>query len=323
MRINFIGNYGVGYVGESADENHLTRELETIGHTVQRVPRDIWKAVVDGHINPDWDGRLPLEADVNILCKWHHFDKREYVDALRKISKAPVVYWTWDYMDWPNTGSWHRAICQAADLHLTNEGGRLEDIRKDGIIATYFPFDVSDGIYDRVYRQKKYDVTFFGSWVQKGDRIAYLTKLKDQIPIKIFSWNWEEWKGRGFDAEPAVYGKEFAEKVAESKIVIGFSVEPDCWGYWSNRVGKVLTVGGFLLYQYAPGMELSIGPGASYFSSIPEMLEKVDHYLIDDDGRETITEVGYKIGRRQFTSRKRMEQLSVLLERFLSKNRQN
>ena len=323
MRINFIGNYGYGYVGESSDETHLTRELEKLGHLVNKIPRDIWKAYCDGHSNSDWeDYFVDLESDINIICKWPHFDSDRYINILREKSGSSVIYWTWDYFDWKteyNSSDWHRIICRASDLHLTNEGGDIPIMHENGIKAVYFPFDVSDGQFDRtVGVQKIYDLVFFGSCVGKGDRIEWLTEINKVHPVTIFSWNHEEWKKRGFvNAYPAVYGSEFAYKVCQTKICLGFSVEPHCWGYWSNRVGKVLITEGFLLYQYAPGMELFLRDGAEYFSSIQEANEKIEYYLKNDKEREEIAGKGYKIGKDRFTSRARVKELMILIERYL------
>lgn len=41
MKINFVGNFTKGYVGEIADETHLSKNFEALGNEVQRVPRDI------------------------------------------------------------------------------------------------------------------------------------------------------------------------------------------------------------------------------------------------------------------------------------------
>lgn len=326
MRINFIGNFQKGFVGESADEIHLCDELEALGHRVQRVPRDIWKAFVDGHRNPDWENHLPKKpAKIGILCKWHHFNKASYIQKLRKVSGAPVLYWIWDFM-WDETSkdfvSWHKVMAKEADILLTNEGGLIPAYLNRDINAYYFPFDVSSKEFDRVEVDEKiYDVVFLGSHIGKGDRVEWLKKINEKVPVKIWSWNWEKWKEDGFEAQPAVYGHQFASIISQSKIVLGFNVNDHCWGYWSNRVGKVLTVGGFLLYRYTPGMELFLRDGAEYFSTPAEAIAKIEYYLEHENEREKIAQRGYEIGRDRFTSAARIKELMIFIERYLELNK--
>lgn len=316
MIINFVANFQNGYVGEIGDATHLAREMEALGHTVIRAPQDIWKAFVDGDSsNSDWT--LPTQlADINIICKWHHFSGGQYIEALRDLTNAPVFYWVWDYMDNQGIPQWHKDMVSAADLYLGN------DVRNPYYAlhnnSYYFPFDVADGELP-VYRteNKKYDVAFFGSCIGQGNRIEWLTEINKTNPIKIFAWNHEEWQKRGFDASPAVYEEAFVKAVGESKIVLGFSVEPNSWGYWSNRVGKVLLAGGFLLYQYAPGMELFLSDGVEYFSSVEEAREKIDHYLIADTERSDIARRGFNMAQERMTSKARVKDLMILAERFL------
>lgn len=321
MRINFIGNYVTGYVGESSDELHLVREMEEIGHNVNKIPRDIWKSYCDGNNSRDWYQLENLKSDINIITKWSYFDSDRYINILREKSNAPVFYWTWDYFSWKteyNSNDWHRVMCRTADLHLTNEGGNIEIMRNYGVKAYYFPFDVSDGLLDRnINVPKIYDVVFFGSCVGMGNRIEWLTEINKTHKLKIFGWNEKGWIDRGFDAEPPVYGINFVQKVAESKIILGFNVEDHCWGYWSNRTGKVLTLGGFLLYRYTPGMELFLRDGAEYFSSIEEANQKISYYLEHEDEREKIAEKGHEIGRDRFTSKARVKELLILIDRYL------
>lgn len=316
-----VGSFTQGYVGECADEVHLARELEKLGHKVNKVPRDIWKAHCEGETNKDWDKYLKnLKADINIICKWHHFVDGKYCRLLREKSNAPVFYWTWDYMQWPQAPEWHRRMAEGADLHLTNEGGleEVQTMNQWDIKHYYFPFDVSDGEFDKLHwSQKAFDVVFFGTYLQQGDRIEWLREINKQHPIDIFSWNFDKWKEEGFSARPAVYGDAFAEIVARSKICLQFSVNDHCWGYWSNRVGKILTTGGFLLARYTPGMELFLRDGAEYFSSPGEAIAKIDFYLKNDEKREKIARRGYKIGRDRFTSKARIKELDILIDRFL------
>lgn len=317
MTINFIGNFQKGYVGEVADETHIARELEELGHTVRRIPRDEWREYcLTGKDYPNVPSKM--EADFNIITKWHHFDDGRYADELRRGSGGPVFYWVWDYMFWEGIPHWHLDMVESSDLYLGNDvrsGEYPEYLQKK---LYYFPFDVADGEIPRFQvSEKKYDTVFFGSHVEQGDRIAWLTQINQTNPVQIFAWNYEEWIKRGFvDAKPAVYGAEFARTVAESKVILGFSVEPNCWGYWSNRVGKILTLGGFLLYQYAPGMELFLRDGVEYFSSPEEACEKIDHYLIADTEREQVARIGWMIGQENFTSKARVKELCILAERF-------
>lgn len=316
MVINIVGNYGNGYVGETSDLNHIVREMEILGHTVQRVPQDIWKAFCEG-VEPGGDWVLPLKkADINIICKWHHFIG-DYITALKMFTSAPVFYWVWDYMWDQGLPEWHIEMAKAADLYLGNDV-RSPWYKDLPIQSYYFPFDVADSEIEISSVEKKvYEVTFFGSWIGQGNRQEWLKEINKTNPIKVFSWNHNDWPEEFTDVSPAVYGKEFNKEVAKSKIVLGFSVNPNTWGYWSNRVGKVLLAGGFLLYQYAPGMELFLRDGAEYFSSIEEAQEKIDHYLIAEDERYRISKRGEIIARDNFSSAARVKQLMILIDRFI------
>lgn len=326
LTINFIGSFTTGYVGEVSDESHICNELEYLGHKVNRIPRDIWKARCENEkLDESWEKTISnLGADINIMCKWHHFAGNpeidvypdSYVKILRHRSKAPVLYWVWDYMYDNGMPRWHLPIAKEADLYLTNEFG-VKDKYYQNTNFYYFPFDVSDAQIQRQTAEKKYNVAFFGSYIGQGDRISWLPEINRVHPVKVFSWNHEEWKNNGFDAEPAVYGMDFAKKIAECKIVLGFNVNDHCWGYWSNRVGKVLSVGGFLLQRWVPGMELFLRDGAEYFSSVEEAINKIEYFLHHNGERERIAQRGYEIGLDKFTSRSRIKELAILMDRYL------
>lgn len=320
LKINFIGNFQRGYVGEVADETHLVDELKNLGHKVTAVPRDQWKAFVDGD-KPNDDWVLPVEADINICAKWHHFDNEKYFRELRGVSNAPVLYWVWDYMSY-DKGGFHYKMSVACDLLLTGEGGRIKELEREGIKATYFQFDVCDKQFGQKVKpkfkeNKKYDVAFFGSYLGQGDRIEWIKEINKTHKVTVFSWNHEEWIKAGIEAYPAVYGEELTEKVSQSKIVLGFNVNDHCWGYWSNRVSKILTRGGFLLQRYVPGMELFLQDGAEYFSSIKEANEKIEYYLKNELKRVNVERRAFIIGRMRFTSEVKVKQLEILINRFL------
>lgn len=320
MTINFVGNYKTGYVGEVSDETHLARELEALGHKVNRVPRDIWKAFVDGE-TPNKDWVLPIPADINLIAKWDAFNDGRYISELRVQSRAgsgsplpPVFYWVWDYMYDNGFPEWHIKMVQEADLYLSGEAGVFDEYKKLGARPYYFQMDVCDGEIPRWLSAKKYDVVFTGSCIGQGNRKEWLQEINKVIPIKIFGWGYEEWQKLGFDAEPPVYGEDYNRLIARSKLVLGFNVEPNCWGYWSNRVGKVIRAGGFLLQEYAPGMEqlLSKYP-VIYFNSPQEAIEQIKKF--QQLYPEGITEEPKAWP--ETTSADKAVQLEILMERYL------
>lgn len=325
MNINFIGNYKSGPGGEPADETHLTSELEKLGHTVVKVPRDVWKASVDGYeAQEDWV--LPKDADISIICKWHHFNDAKYIEKLREVTGAPVFYWVWDPMvdDYPveETGDWHLTLAKAADLYLSGELGRASFYRKHGIRFYYFQMDTISREFSAVQDQeKKYDVTFMGSSVNKRGRLDLLKQINNQVKLQVFGYDQVEWIRHGFKtALPAVYGEDFNKVVAESKIVLGVSYDPQCFGYWSNRVGRVLYAGGFLLQQYTPGMELFLGDSAAYFQTADEAVRRIKEFLTFPTRMAEIKRNNMLLVRSRWASQYKMRQLTVLIKRFLIEN---
>ena len=315
MIINFVGSFTTGYVRERSDECHLADEMEALGHVVRRIPRDEWREhVIRGETYPN----IPsdLTADINIVAKWNGLGGGSIM-SLRQASGAPVLYWVWDYMQGED---WHMEMVKASDLYLSNDvfSGQYRGLQN----CYYFPFDVSDKKIDKVDPYYKIDaerdVAFFGSWIPQGDRQEWLQKINKEIPVEIFSWNYKEWP-KEFKTHPPVYGKEFAETVRKTAICLGFNVHPSTWGYWSNRTGKTLTVGGFLLQQYAPGMELFFRDAIEYFSSPDEAVEKIKYYIEHEYEREAVSDRGYRLGRERFTSEARIQDLMILVERYLKK----
>lgn len=319
MKINFIGNFGNGYVGEQGDAVHLVRELRELGHKVRQIPQDEFREYVLEGYPKDKYPNVPedLTADISLIMKWHEFYDERFINSLKILSVSPVFYWVWDYMEWNGLPDWHLKAVDACDLYLGN------DVRNpnygDRKNLYYFPFDVADNDIQKHRIEKVLDVSFFGSWIDQGDRQNWLKQINSKIPVSVFSWNFEQWPSDFKLVNHAVYGEEFNKAVSMSKIVLGFNVEPNCWGYWSNRVGKTLLAGGFLLQQYAPGMELFLRDGVEFFSSPQEAIEKIDHFLLADKEREKVATIGWMIGQDRFSSKARVKELCILMERYLKK----
>lgn len=314
MIINFVGNFQAGPGGEPADETHMADALEGMGHTVRRVPRDIWKAHCDGEENSGWTLHLPLEdVDINIIAKWHHFNHENYVHALGRVTHAPVFYWVWDSVDLGI--EWHVAMAQAADLYLSGELGRAQEFRALGIRFYYFQMDVVAEVgYIQGHIPKIYDVVYLGSCDNQNGRVDLLKAINKEVPIQVFGHDWEKWQAEGFTAKPAVYGEDANKVIAQAKIVLGTSCDPHLYGYWSNRVGRVLYAKGKLLQQYAPGMENFLHDWVEYFSTPEEAVEKITAL------RATLHTQRAYYERVLFTSNQKMRDFIILAERFIKED---
>ena len=314
MIINFVGLFGQSGSGEVSDETHIARSMEELGHTVYCVPRDIWREVCNGEMNSIWVKQLPVgKADINIIAKWPHFEDGKYISILRSYSNAPVLYWCWDSVDLGI--EWHRKMAEEADLYLSGELGRASEFNNLNIRFYYFQFDVVDGDMAQFNSmKKKYDVVYLGSCDNQNGRIDLLKEINKSVPIQCFGHDYQEWQKQGFIANSAVYGNDANKIIGESKIVLGTSCDPHLYGYWSNRVGRVLYGGGKLLQQYTPGMENFLHDWVEYYSSPQEAIDKIQDLLSGQYKSRGIYD------KQMWTSRQKVKDLLIMAERYLEED---
>lgn len=321
MNIVFVGNFQVGPGGEPADEVHITREFESAGNKVFKIPRDEWREYVIEK-SPQGKYNVPelknQKIDVAIICKWHHFYDASFITMLRSKYNCPVFYWVWDFMEGHTVGDWHMNMAQAADLYLSGEIGLAHWYKQNKVKFYYLQFDVVDGAMPYfTSSEKKYNVIYMGSCINQGGRLDMLEAIGREIPITVFGHDYEVWREHGFDAYPAVYGAEANKIISESHIILGTSCGPRCFGYWSNRVGRTLFAGGFLMQWYTPGMELFMSDSCEYFSTPDEAIRKIRWYL-DDPTRILERKQRNIMPREMWTSEYRVRQLLVLIDRYLN-----
>lgn len=317
MIINFVGLFGATGSGEISDESHLARSLEELGHTVRRIPRDEWREfVIERYPKNKYKG-VPdnLKSDFNIFAKWNHFYDDSFIGVLGGMSKAPVFYWVWDSVDL--TIDWHRKTAKAADLYLSGELGRSHEFMLHSIKFYYFQFDCVDStIPIKTNLDKIYDVIYLGTYDNQRGRMDLLKEINKEIPIEVWGSNYQEWEKQGFKSHPAVFGEDANKVIAQSKIILGTSCDPHLYGYWSNRVGRVLRAGGLLLQQYTPGMESFLHGWVDYYSTPQEAIEKIKNHLIISELAKWEPKVPIDI----FTSKRKVADLCIMVERYLKEN---
>jgi len=142
--------------------------------------------------------------------------------------------------------------------------------------------------------EEKYDVSFVGTKIVGRER--YINELKNRnIPVHLSG---EGWGGY-------VSFEEMIDIFKTSKINLNFSRTVHNWELQlKGRIFQVCMAGGFLLTEYAPGIEkyFQIDKEIVCFENAQEMIDKVFYYLNHETKRRAIAQAGWKRATIEYTS---------------------
>lgn len=178
-------------------------------------------------------------------------------------------------------------------------------------------------LYDKsFYRKndsigKSIDVSFVGN-LKQSDRKAYIDHLRaNGIAVETF--------GVGSD-NGFVSNEEMVAVFNRSKINLNFTMTSDRSYYVINppaiserikqskgRPNEIALSGGFILSEYAPGIEemYAIGEQMDVFKSKEELLERIRFYLSNEDKRAAIAARGYERALRAYDAAAGFEKVFV------------
>ena len=160
-----------------------------------------------------------------------------------------------------------------------------------GIQALFEPCCASKLIYKKKRLKYKYDVSFVGSGY--GPRKKMVQELS-QLGIKVTTFG-KGWPGQGY-----VRIQEMVAVFNQSRINLNFTNDSQ---QLRARMFEVCMSGGFLLTQYAQGLEklFKLGREIECFRSIPEAAKKIHYYLIHDQERQAIARAGYLRAQKDYS----------------------
>ncbi len=322
LKCLYIGNFqGPGNAsGEEADEIHQARCLQEAGVDVTTVPRDEIHA---NFVGAKKDNIPEEEFDIILIAKWGNYTA-EMIKMVKEKYKGVLVYWTWDFMFAPHREWWipdfHGMMLEECDYYVSGEMGMLEWFESTSTSFRYFNWDSSDGRIDQIDRDEKYDVVFTGSYIPHSYRVKMLEEIGKRYDLTIFSFDHDKWTEAGFKAQPGLYGENYNQISAQSKIQLCMSwpePAPETAGYQSNRVGKILTTGGLPLVHYFPGAERMLSDAVPMFHDLGDAINKIQWLLANEKQRETARVKAYDFGRARYTTQIRMKEFKILLESLL------
>lgn len=194
-------------------------------------------------------------------------------------------------------------ICHLFDLSLTTSKSALVKYLVEGANPFYKDYAGNEKIYQNLYLEKVYDVSFIGA--NYGIRSSYI-KFLHQAGIDVYT------KGSGWDNGFAS-DDEMIKIFNQSKIVLGFSTvgKNDDICILKGRDFEVPLTGSFYITSYHQELSeyFEIGQDIETYSSKEELLSKILFYLQHDEEREAIASHGYQTGINYYTAKQSYEKI--------------
>lgn len=307
MRILYVGNYKHSW----CTEVHLAREMEGLGHAVDRFQEP------PGGGNQQTLRQIEQRAEGCDLVMWTRTWglPKEATELWRRLEAKGTA-----------TASYHldlyvglaRERHVAADPFWTT--GHVFTPDGDPVSADWFadrginhvwcpPAIVSDECTRGTVRPEfEHDVVFVGSaarsyhpeWPHRRDLLDWLAATYG-----------DRFHRYGVP-DSVVRGQDLNDLYASAKVVVGDSLcPPGHTRYWSDRVYETVGRGGFLIHPRVPGLEEHFDDGQHLlfydYGDFARLRGLIDEALVDDYGRVAVTHAGMEHVRAHHTYRHRLD----------------
>jgi len=163
----------------------------------------------------------------------------------------------------------------------------------------------------------EYDISFVGS-INFVDRKKYVDRIKrENLPVHVFG------EGSG----GYISFEKMTDIFQKSKINLNFSKVGTYQRarQLKGRIFQVCMSGGFVLTEYAPGVEQYFEPDQEIvcFDNEDEMIEKTNYYLGHETERLAITQAGWQRAVNEYSSSRMMSRVFHKIEQDLSAGKKN
>jgi hypothetical protein len=305
VRILETGNFGTSWDGSICDEEHIASSLEELGHDVVRGQREtLFERLLGGTM-----------FDLILIAQWNNYPA-DMVARLRHHLKAggKIVYWAFDYQA-PGQ-EWHDRLVSEVDLYLSKPFADAHHPNWRWLSQDFSPNFLADEYQTKAEEDKDIDVLFTGSyvpWPSAQERVDTLKAIDERFNLHIYGVTPDQWKEQGFkNVHGPVMDHDLPELISRARI--NFSMD-SVWaaGYWSDRNSQIMACGGFVLFKHVPMSEATFGNYITYFYNTQDCLKKIQLYLDDVNGRETLSEVGRRYATNKLMVGNRVYEMLVLV----------
>lgn len=231
-------------------------------------------------------------------------------ETLDKITEMGVKIIAWFSDDHWRFENYSRHVAKHVFCSITTDMYAVEKYEREDLKVIKSQWAANPDYYKKTNSKILYDVSFVGG--KHGDRQKSLDYLKSRCSctINIF--------GKGFNS--FLKFDKMIEVFNASRINLNFS-DSSTKGFDTQIKGRVFEIpmcGGFLLTEYADGIEeyFEIGKEIECFESLQEAAGKVEYYLKYEDKRMEIAKTGQDRSLKDHTWVKRFKKLFYELEKF-------
>jgi len=287
----------IGRSRRHADAWVVDRELRRRGHSVAYVDDRKLRQLIGGRAGSEW-----------IRARAAAF-RPERILTFKPYDITLDVY-AWLAARWPVTLWWRDLIIPVdqaiadrgahAEVTYVAAGGQISQWEAAGAHNVQFLPSAGDA-EESTPRRPDPDLTCDVAFVGRGydtARAEFLCRLAERFDVRVWGQAWDPWAERLRWDGTTAYGEKFGRVCASARIILdiqpSFQVEEGVWGYVSNRVFRVMATGAFLLAHATPGVDalLTDGVHAGFYDDEESAVQRIAHWLADDEGRARVAAAG-------------------------------
>ncbi len=244
------------------------------------------------------EGAISFRPDLILICKGAFISPKTLAHIKRTTEAALINYATDDpFNPRVSTPDLVDAI-PLYDTYVCTKRGIMVDVAKAGCpSAIYVPFGYKPAVHfpeapttSEEHRRFDSDVAFIGGC--DDDRVPFFKTLVEAIPtlnLALYGGFWDRKRDlrrywRGF-----AVGRDFRLALGGTKIAINLVRRANRDGH-TMRSFEIPACGAFMLAERTSEHTALFAEGhaAAYFASPKELVEKVQHYLANEDERTAI-----------------------------------
>ncbi|OFZ65887.1 MAG: hypothetical protein A2V79_06830 [Betaproteobacteria bacterium RBG_16_56_24] len=289
-------NYGDPARGECYEHVNFLPALRNLGHQVvffESFNRNTYLDFAD--LNRKFLERVRAEKPDIILCVLLGYEIwLETLRLVREGTNAILINWSTD--DSWKYEQFSRFVASAFHLYATTYPDALAKSKRDGydnFFLTQWAANSTNLAEPLPAAQCRYPVSFIGT--AYGNRPHWISELDERgIKVECFGHGWKNGPVAAEDVPRIMRDSIISLNFGDSGIVMS-GIVPGRSRQIKARVFEVPGAGGFLMTENADGLDrcYRIGNELAVFDGIPDLAEKIKHFIEHLEARDRIAMAGY------------------------------